>query len=388
MSICSICNEEFKESKKNGGIPYKTCEKCRQKQKVKRERNKCKHGNQKYSCKLCGGNGICKHNKQKSQCKEGCGGGSLCIHGKIKSTCKEGCGGGSICIHGKTKSRCREGCGGGSYCEHGSRRSLCKKGCGGGELCEHNREKRVCKEGNCRGSSICKHNIVKYECKTCKGRSRCEHNTIRSKCGICLGGSRCEHTLLRANCIICNPKRACANCKSVYVNSNYRFKPNCFRCHCKLFPDDDIPKKYKFKEHHFRDFLKQRYKDVKMMFDNVIGPSMRRPDVLIKFSEYNVVCELDEYQHKDYSCEEKRMMQIFEDLGNKPLVMIRFNPDSYTNRKEEKINGCFTHNTKLGFIINTHQWVSRLYLIKKCLDHYIKYPPKKDFKLIQLFYDK
>ena len=39
-------------------------------------------------------------------------------------------------------------------------------------------------------------------------------------------------------------------------------------------------------------------------------------------TEYQV--EIDENQHTNYSCENKRTMEIFNDLGRRPLVMIRF----------------------------------------------------------------
>lgn len=41
--------------------------------------------------------------------------------------------------------------------------------------------------------------------------------------------------------------------------------------------------------------------------------------------------ECDENQHKNYEkiCENRRSMEIFEDLNFKPIIFIRFNPDSY-----------------------------------------------------------
>ena len=39
------------------------------------------------------------------------------------------------------------------------------------------------------------------------------------------------------------------------------------------------------------------------------------------------------------------MMELFTDLGNRPLVMIRINPDKYKIGKE-KIEGCFEFDEK------------------------------------------
>ena len=103
----------------------KTCQICRDKEKIYRENNKCPHGRERRICKECGGTSICEHNRIRSQCKE---------------------------------------CGGSRFCEHNRRKSHCKE-CGGSQICEHNRERSVCKE--CGGVSICEHNRVRSHCKEC-----------------------------------------------------------------------------------------------------------------------------------------------------------------------------------------------------------------------------
>merc|ERR1712166_802529 len=59
-----------------------------------------------YTCKKCGGKGICSHGRQRYQCKD-CGGGGICRHARIRSQCKD-CGGGSICKHKRIRSKCKE----------------------------------------------------------------------------------------------------------------------------------------------------------------------------------------------------------------------------------------------------------------------------------------
>ena len=46
---------------------------------------------------------------------------------------------------------------------------------------------------------------------------------------------------------------------------------------------------------------------------------------------YNLIIEVDEFKHEGYdnNCEIARLNNIYEDLGMMPLVMIRFNPDSF-----------------------------------------------------------
>ena len=111
-----------------------------------------------------------------------------------------------------------------------------------------------------------------------------------------------------------------------------------------LNPDVDVPRKYMMKEHHLRKELQIIFPNIKMIFNNKInnGCSNRRPDVRIECLTHTVIIECDENQHKYTSCEDKRMMELFQDLGSRPLVMIRFNPDQYGDTK-----GCFKY-TKAG----------------------------------------
>ena len=45
-------------------------------------------------------------------------------------------------------------------------------------------------------------------------------------------------------------------------------------------------------------------------------------------------------------------MELFQDLGNKPLVMIRFNPDEYLNDKNEMVKSCWINRSGLMAINN------------------------------------
>ena len=121
---CSVCKCYFIPTIKSSGLPYKSCEKCRNRDRTKKENKKCEHDKRKDTCRECGGSSICEHNKFKSICRE-CGGGSICEHNRCRSKCKE-CGGGSICIHSRERTKCRE-CGGGSICIHSRVRSSCKE---------------------------------------------------------------------------------------------------------------------------------------------------------------------------------------------------------------------------------------------------------------------
>jgi hypothetical protein len=155
-----------------------------------------------------------------------------------------------------------------------------------------------------------------------------------------------------------------------------------------LNPDVDIPKKYKLKEHHFRDFLREECKNASLIFDKSVGESKKRPDVRLPFEDYNIIVELDEHQHRGYNCENKRMMEIFQDLGKKPLVILRVNPDSYTDKSGKKVPGCFMITKTVGWKKDEKEWKRRMDILKKQIDYYTGNKPTKEVHIIPLFYDE
>lgn len=340
-------------------------------QKPKYIRKKCEHGKQPYYCLDCGGKGLCIHKKAKSSCKD-CGGGSaLCPHGSYKQHCrKEGCGasicghghrrsrcpqckGGSVCEHGKLKTRCKDcyeeknenkekselcehlirkeqcnKCMGSAICAHKKRRSRCIE-CNGSEICEHKSNKHSCVE--CNGKHICEHYKVRNQCITCEGSKICPHKKRINICIECGGSSMCQHDKQRYACTTCTPENACHHCKSVSILGS-RWTPYCFRCFCVLHPDAEIPRRFKLKEHYVRDQIKDHFKDtLTLTFDKSIegGCSKKRPDILIDFGSHCIIIEIDENCHVNYTCEQSRMVSLYEDTGFRNIVFLRFNPDGY-----------------------------------------------------------
>jgi mannitol-specific phosphotransferase system IIBC component len=106
---CNRCKVKLLPSNfsvKRDGVLLKTCDKCREKAKKSKEKNKCEHGRRRNRCKDCGGTSICEHDRIRSTCKD-CGGASICEHNRIRSRCKD-CGGGSICEHDRKRSQCKQ----------------------------------------------------------------------------------------------------------------------------------------------------------------------------------------------------------------------------------------------------------------------------------------
>ena len=138
------------------------------------------------------------------------------------------------------------------------------------------------------------------------------------------------------------------------------------------------------------DFIKDHFKDQVITFDKMVGGcSKRRPDVYIDKFTHIVIVECDENQHKETSCENKRTMELFQDFGNRPIVFIRFNPDSYINEKNEKIPSSFKMHKALDvpMIRKQKEWASRLDVLKETINKWLNVIPEKEITNEYLFYD-
>jgi len=382
-------NKKIKEmeNKRKKKIYTKKCDHGRQKHQCRDcgGSNFCSHGRIKYTCRDCGNRTNCSHGKIKNNCID-CRGNNICCHGKQKSNCVQ-CEGSNICCHKKRKDKCVE-CGGSSICSHGRIRQQCRD-CGGGSICSHGKQKHQCIE--CGGSSICSHGKHKYTCHECKGSNICCHNKQIQKCRECKGSSICNHGIVRNTCHTCDfpihPENWCKVCNYINIQRSPH-KPYCFRCYCMTYPDAKIKGKYKLKEHHLRDELQKHYKNTVMIFDKRIdnGCSLRRPDVRIELLTHTLIIECDENKHKGYSCENKRTMEIFQDLGNRPIVFIRFNPDSYKDENGNIINGCFKKTTTIDNSLIKKEWTIRINKLQERIDYYINNIPTKEVTIEQLFY--
>ncbi len=61
--------------------------------------------------------------------------------------------------------------------------------------------------------------------------------------------------------------------------------------------------------------------------------------------------ECDENQHvseSSYPCENKRMMEIYQDIGYPAHRFVRFNPDKYVDSEGKKVPSCFQYSKERG----------------------------------------
>jgi len=386
--------------------------------------SKCQHNKDKYYCKECGGKGICQHGKYKHNCIE-CGGSGICTHGKRKSRCLEcngtelcehniskynckECMGNGICIHKKQKHICKE-CRGSGICEHGKNKNACKDchgtrfclhnkqkarciECGGNALCEHNKQTQFC--GICKGTQICEHNNRKYTCKECGGNGICIHGITKSYCKECEGSSICKHKKEKRHCKECEGSRLCKN-EWCETTGNTKYEGFCVACFVNNPENQDksAMRNYKTKEKDVIDRITQTFTNFTWVADKKVqdGCSRRRPDLLLDMGSHIIIVEVDENKHTDYdcSCENKRLMELSQDLQHRPIVFIRFNPDDYTNQDGILVKSCWKLN-KLGVmqIAKTKQkeWEERIESLKQQIQYWVDHPTEKTIDIIELFY--
>jgi hypothetical protein len=313
-----------------------------------------------------------------------------CEHGRRKSQCRD-CGGGSFCEHKRRKSRCRD-CGGASFCEHVRIKSKCKN-CKGSSICEHNRQKSACK--NCRGSSICEHNRQRSTCKNCKGSSICEHNRRKSTCKNCRGSSICEHEREKSRCKKCGGSALCRTelCETSAIK---KYGYRCFPCALQVCPEK-VKRNFKNKEHDVVVRLKEAFPDVTLIIDKTVDGgavcSKKRPDVMLDMGSHVIIVEVDEKEHEDYdcSCEHKRMMLLWLDLQQRPVVFIRFNPDKYIDEHGKTVASCWRVNGQGVLSVapkKMKEWQERIDCLKSQVQYWIDHSTDKTVETIELFYSK
>jgi hypothetical protein len=171
----------------------------------------------------------------------------------------------------------------------------------------------------------------------------------------------------------------------------------CMICFIHLFPDKPITRNYKTKETDVKNYILNSFPDLTWVTDKKIqdGCSKRRPDLLLDLGYQIIIIEIDENQHITYdsSCEYKRLVDISDDLGNRPIILIKFNPDDYILEDGTKKHSCWSINNKgLCTVKKTYQneWKNRLNNLREKITFWLN-PENKINDLIHfeyLFFDE
>jgi hypothetical protein len=190
------------------------------------------------------------------------------------------------------------------------------------------------------------------------------------------------------------------------TRANKKFDMHCFYCFVNLFPNDERVRNYKTKEKAVANFIKMSYPDLNWIEDKIIkdGCSKRRPDLLldsaydtnkieasIENDDQIIIIEIDENEHSHYEsiCENRRLMELSQDLNHRPLIVIKFNPDKY-KKDEKNIPSCWEVDKTTGLLVirksKKIEWSFRLNELKKEVDKWLNLKTDKMVEIIKLFY--
>jgi hypothetical protein len=236
----------------------------------------------------------------------------------------------------------------------------------------------------------------KSNCVQCHGKNVCEHDKIRYQCVNCEGGRICSHKKRKSHCKECGGSALCKMdlCETI---ANARYEGYCLNCFIHVFPDKPNARNYKTKETAVKEYVLEQFPLTKYTWiaDKRVqdGCSRRRPDLFIDLGYQILIIEVDENQHEQYdcSCENKRLMELSQDVHHRPIIFIRFNPDDYKT-KDAKVTSCWGINKQgICAIKKTKQkeWNNRLEAIKTQIEYWSQECNKTDktIEIVQLFYD-
>ena len=158
-------------------------------------------------------------------------------------------------------------------------------------------------------------------------------------------------------------------------------KDYCARCFAYIFPDEKHGH-FKTREMKLKEYLTQQYPDKTITHDKHVECHRYRPDFVFDMGSHTIVIEIDENQHRSYdtSCDNKRLVSIFQGLGSRPIVMVRFNPDRYDN-----VQGCFKRDGQLSG--TGQEWKKRTGHLKERIDHWIGTQPDREISVEHLFFN-
>jgi hypothetical protein len=199
---------------------------------------------------------------------------------------------------------------------------------------------------------------------------------------------------VRKWCVECKPKGA-IDARSVYCKEcnltrvyNPSYEGLCTRCFIHIHPDKPNAKNYKIKENHvFDELIKHLPNDMTYIRDKKVGGcSKRRPDLMIELGSHWICAENDENSHKDYdtTCENKRIMELYTDMANRPMVLVRFNCDKYEGGPS-LFRTC--KQTGISVIKSQKNFETRISNFAKTIKNYLTNIPEKAITVEYLYYN-
>jgi hypothetical protein len=246
----------------------------------------------------------------------------------------------------------------------------------------------------------------KIACEECNQQAECNGDGCETR--FCIGhggGRRCPG--------IVGGDGKCPLGFAAHTGKRDVYDGRCIRCFCSSFPNDDRAKRARgwvhAKEQAVRKVLEAAFPDFHWTFDKsfthrtfVVGVNTRfRPDAQVTKGDRVIVVEVDEHSHRGYLCAKEREREQSFVLQNrsKTVVMVRFNPDAYTDYDGARRPSCFTSATKDNETVHVHpkqkkQWEKRcnelIDAVRALADPKFELPPTQEDRpllICELFYD-
>ena len=191
------------------------------------------------------------------------------------------------------------------------------------------------------------------------------------------------------------------SCNKRYVTKEDKFVKLCADCFYSTYPDEKrVPTRYKRRQHYIHEKLVGEFGIGFFEYDVSIqcSSSGRIPDWFRDCFHFVLNFELDENQHRDRKsvCENKRLMLLFEDCGNRPFKCMRFNPDKYRKQNGDTQPGCFSfkkvHDKEnnvidLRMTVDEKELERRLACVFCNIRRMLDQRPEKEVEVFYAFYD-
>jgi hypothetical protein len=185
-----------------------------------------------------------------------------------------------------------------------------------------------------------------------------------------------------------DPKTKCSTlgCDTRKSSSGY-----CVPCFVAKFGENQS-KRRKTKEKVVVDFVCSEFSWCDIRCDRRIegGCSSRRPDIFIDMGSKVVIVEVDENQHSSYDnyCEQARINQLSFDVGSRPIIVIRFNPDKY-KLGNRLVRSPFERTDKGFWVVRDKQQLEeRLSVLKASIESAMESEYCEPYQEQCLFYDQ
>ncbi len=227
---------------------------------------------------------------------------------------------------------------------------------------------------------------------------KCKFEGCKTQASFGLTGTKkviycAKHVPDRVNYKDMKHKKCSVHLCEKYANTRYNFVQDnikhyyCAFCFANEFPEHQLIRNFKTKERAVADFIKTEFPNFDWIYDKMItdGCSKKRPDIFLDLGYQIIIIEVDENKHSDYLCENKRMMQISQDVAHRPIIFIRFNPDSYYIGNK-KIASCWKAGSS-GKISFTNTWQERLDTLKIHVNKWLNEQSDATIKTEFLFYN-